>query len=242
MNEELEHTETDVEGQVVEGAGVETGDIATPQVMSDKELNFAALRERTEGAERRAQEAEQRNRQYEQMMMDQQQVKQSPKNDDDESFDFSDAVDSDAFDKMTKKMHRQEQKMQQRLDEIEGASKQKLLEARDPSYLDVINKYLPDVIKSNPTAKDIIKNAPQSQQYDMMYSFATSNKDYVIEQHVNKAKADSRIVDEPQRVNSLGAMQGGSSAVGKESALNMSDESFYGAGGYLSKILENKIR
>ena len=242
MNEEQEHI--DVDSQIVEGNnGVESENIAESQnVESDQAYNFRALRESREDEKRKREEVEAENRQYKQMLMEQQQTKQSPKNDDDESLDFSDAVDSDAFVKMTKQMQRQEQKMQQKLDEIEGASKQKLLEERDPSYLDVINKYLPDVIKSNPTVKDIIKKAPQSQQYDLMYTFATSNQKYVVEQHVNKAKADNRIFEEPQRVNSLGAMQGGSSAVGKESALNMSSESFYGDGGYLSKILENKIR
>jgi len=240
MNEEQEHI--DVEGQVVEGNEGVTEGVAEPQVQSDKELNFAALRERTEGAERRATEAEQRNRQYEQMMMDSQQSKSQPTTDEEEAIDFSDAVDAEAFAKITKKFERQEKKLQAKVDAIEANTRQQSLAAKDPGYVDTINNYLPDVLKENPAIRSIIQNAPPSQQHELMYQFATSNKDYVIKQHVNKAKSDGRIVEEEKpKVNTMGAMQGGSAVVGKESALNMSHDSFYGDGGYLSKILENKI-
>jgi hypothetical protein len=75
-----------------------------------------------------------------------------------------------------------------------------------------------------------------------MYQFATSNKDYVIEKHIKSVKGDTpTVIEEKAKINTLGAMKGGTTAVGKESALEMSHDAFYGEGGYLSKILANKI-
>lgn len=237
-----ENLNTDVESQVVAGNDGVIEDVAEPQ-LSDKELNFKALRESHEDERKRRIEAEERARQYEQALMEKQQAKNNTDPDEDERIDFSDAVDAETFAKISKKLDRQEKKLQRRLEEIEQVNRQQYLAAKDPAYIDVINNYLPGVLKGNPAVKDIIKKAPSSQQYELMYQFATSNPDYVIEKHVKKAKKENRIVEEEKpNVNTLGALKSGSSAVGKESALAMSHDSFYGDGGYLSKILENKIQ
>jgi hypothetical protein len=237
--------ELDVEDPVVgDNNGVEIESVAESQnVVSDKELNFRALREKADAAERRAEENERKVRQYEQALMDIQQAKEDATPDEDEVIDFSDAVDAEAFAKITKRFERQEQKIKAKLDALEGKTRQQALASRDPSYVDVINNYLPGVLKDNPTIKDIIKKAPQSQQYDLMYQFATSNKDYVIEKHIESAKSEGRIIEEESpKINTMGAMKGGSKAVGKESALSMDHDTFYGENGYLSRILDGKIR
>ena len=243
MNAEQENI--DVEDPVVgDIEGVETESVAESQnVVSDKELNFRALREDREYERKARMEAEQKVRQYEQALEELQQSKSKASPDEDEAIDFSDAVDAEAFAKITKRFERQEQKIQAKLDAMEGKTRQQALASRDPGYVDVINNYLPDVLRDNPAIKDIIQKAPQSQQYDLMYQFATSNKDYVIEKHIKSAKKEGRIIEEEApKINTMGAMKGGSKAVGRESALSIDHDSFYGEGGYLSKILDGKIR
>lgn len=238
-----EYEETnDVEDPVVEGnENSVTEEVAEPQE-SDKEYNFRALREKAERLEREKQELDERTRRYEQMLMERQQPKENSQPDEDDNFDFSDAVDSDAFAKLSKKLERQERKLQEKLDRLELANKQQSLASKDPGYIDVINNYLPAVIKENPGIKDIISKAPLSEQYDLMYRFATTNKDYVVNKYVDKAKKENRIEEEKPRINTLGAMQSGRANVNSTSALEMNANDFYGEDGYLRKILEGKIK
>jgi len=229
---------TDVDPAVEEPSVSEV--VAEPQ-QSDEEKNFAALRERRDAAERRAEEAEFRIRQYEQALLaQQQQQKPNVQSDEVENLDFSDAIDSEALARVAKRLEQQEKKLNRRFEELESKSRQQSLAAKDPGYIDVINKYLPSVLDENPTVKEIIKNSPKSKQIEMMYQFATSNKDYVVSKHIEAAKKENRIVEEKPKINTLGAM-GGASSASHVSALEMSDEDFYGEGGYLSRVLENKV-
>jgi hypothetical protein len=221
--------------------------VAEPQ-QSDADRNFAALREkqeaserRAEASERRAKEADDRIRQYEQVLLaQQQQQKPNVQSDEVENLDFSDAIDSEALARLAKRLEQQEKKLNRRFEELESKSRHQSLAVKDPGYVDVINKFLPSVLDENPTVKEIIKNTPASKQIEVMYQFAKSNKDYVVSKHIESAKKENRIVEEKPKINTLGAM-GGASSTSHASPLNMSDEDFYGEGGYLSRVLENKI-
>lgn len=233
--------DTDVAAQVVEGNN--EIDQVVPDEPTPQQKNFAALREKAENAERRsaenerrAQDAEERLRRLEQLAMSKEPVVEE------DTYDFSNAVDAEPIGKLAKSFKDKTKKLDEKIAALEAQTRRANLAAKDPSYVDVINKYLPGILKENPSVKDIIAAAPEAQQFELMYQFATSNKDYVLEKHVKSVKGDTpAVIEEKAKINTLGALKGGTTAVGKESALEMSHEAFYGEGGYLSKILANKI-
>jgi hypothetical protein len=226
-------TDTGVTNPVAEDYGVDT-DVAS---QDNKAYNFKALRESKEFAERRAIEAERRTAQLEATMAQRQQPQEE-----NVDLDFSDAVDGDALKKVTKFIAQRDKKWEEKLDRLEATYRQSSLKSQDPQYIDVINQYLPEVIASDPTVREIIASTPASKQYDVMYRFATTNPEYVVKRHIDKAKGQGRIEEPPPRTNSLGAVsQGRSPGAGKQSAFSMSHDDFYGPNGYLQQILDGKI-
>lgn len=203
-----------------------------------KEYNFEMLRQLKDEESRMRIAAERRNAELEQQLKGYN-SKETEIQDDD--LDFGDAIDSDSLKKITKFIAKRDKQWEEKFNSIEAEKHVNKLSSKDPDYIKVINDYLPDVIVDDPSIKDIIANTPAHKQWDVMYRFATSNQKYVIDKHINKAKKDNRIEDNPQKINSLGAVsQGRSTSNGKINALTMSHDDFYGD--YLQKVLDGRIK
>jgi hypothetical protein len=122
------------------------------QQPTDKELNFARLREKSERAEDRARELEARLVRLEAGNQNQQQQKEVKAK---KSLNFDDAIDSEHL-----------QQVKSYVDDIRSDYERKLedlsLKSIDSDYIQTINNYLPAVLDEDPDIRDIIKDAPES--------------------------------------------------------------------------------
>lgn len=97
-----------------------------------------------------------------------------------------------------KKLFRDREKQyQSRLSEMQMAQK-------NPDYADVITKYLPDVIKENPSLKASLE---KSQDYELAYYLAKKSDRYQTEHRKAKQNADAeKVVQNSQLAGSLSSM------------------------------------
>lgn len=103
-----------------------------------------------------------------------------------------------------KAISQREQQYRMSLDELRMTQKH-------PDYQEVITKYLPDVLKSNPSLRNSLQ---QTQDYELAYYLAKNSEGYKSQHKQAKKSADAqRIVENAQRAGSL-------SSVGKNSPIS----------------------
>lgn len=221
--------------------GAEEGvieEIAEPQegqeTESDKELNFARLRDSKEEIERKARLLEQENQQLRQWYAQQMQPKSAASSsEEDDTLDLSEAVDSEALKKVVGYFEKRDKKKEQYLQKEIAKQKAELsslaLKSKDPEYLQTINKYLPGVLEENPSIKNIIANIPEHEQISVMYQFATANKQYIMDnmqKDSGKSSKPSSIEKNMMQKKTLGSATG-HSAIKNKGVWDMTKEEFY---------------
>ena len=92
-------------------------------------------------------------------------------------------------------------------------------------YNDVVTKYLPDVLRKNPSLKSTLHNDPN--RYELAYFLAKNSDEYRSETHeVKKSKDAQRIVENGQRAGSLSSIGSTSPQSQVSNIRNMSDADF----------------
>ena len=92
-------------------------------------------------------------------------------------------------------------------------------------YNEVVTKFLPDVVKENPSLQATLKNDPN--RYELAYYLAKNSDSYRGTKHVAKKSADAqRIVENGQRAGSLSAVGSTAPQSQVSNMRNMSDADF----------------
>jgi len=95
---------------------------------------------------------------------------------------------------------------------------------KNPDYQEVITKYLPDLLKQNPSLRATLKN---SNDYELAYYLAKNSDVYRSENKKSKRSADAqRIVENSQKANSLSSMGSTSPISQAKRYKDMSDAEF----------------
>ena len=154
-----------------ENTGVQESFAATQapqeQVSNEKEINFVALRDKTENLERQ--------NQFLQMKLFEQQKYQEQSNQKTESeFNLNETRDDDIpnYGELKKIMDTYEKRQKRYLEKIDQ------LEAKSKygDYTDTINKYLPDVLQDDPDLAEAIRGNPM--MHKLAYKLAQASPKY----------------------------------------------------------------
>jgi len=131
-----------------------------------------------------------------------------------EGLDDGDVMTIGEFKKLTSGMAN---KFQMTIEELKMSQK-------NPDYQDVITKYLPDVLKQNPSLKSTLQ---KSQDYELAYFLAKNSDLYRTENKQKKKSADAqRIVANSSRASSLSSMGSTSPISQAKRYKDMSDDEF----------------
>lgn len=143
----------------------------------------------------------------------QSQVQSKPK-DDFDGMDDGDVMTVGEFKKLSSGMASQ---FKTSIEELKMAQK-------NPDYQDVITRYLPDVLKNNPSLKTTLQ---KSQDYELAYFLAKNSDNYRKENKRSKKSADAqRIVENSQRAGTLSSMGATSPISQAKRYKDMSDAEF----------------
>jgi hypothetical protein len=94
-----------------------------------------------------------------------------------------------------------------------------------PDYQEIVSKYLPDVIKSNPSLRNTLVNDPN--RYELAYWLAKNSDAYRNESKQTAKNADAeKIIQNAERAGSLTAVGHSVGGTPKVSYKNMSDADF----------------
>ena len=139
---------------------------------------------------------------------------QTQKKDDFEGLEDGDVMTVGEFKKLSGNMANQ---FTMTIEELKMAQKH-------PDYQEVITKYLPDILKTNPGLKNTLKN---SQDYELAYYLAKNSDGYKSANKSRKKSADAqRIVENSQKAGSLSSL-GSTSAISQAKRYkDMSDADF----------------
>jgi len=139
---------------------------------------------------------------------------QPKQKDDFEGLEDGDVMTVGEFKKLTGKLTNQ---FKMSLDELKMTQKY-------PDYQEVITKYLPEVLKTNPSLKNSLQ---QTQDYELAYYLAKNSETYKSENKKAKKSADAqRIVENSQRAGSLSSMGSTSPISQAKKYKDMSDQEF----------------
>jgi hypothetical protein len=197
-----------------------TDDTADRPVEGSKEYNFAALEESKRRSDEKASQAlkeVEMARDYAKRL-----EKLLPSNDKkeveevDEPYDFSDAVDSEYFQKMNARMDAREKKFLKRQEEQDERFEKIALKEKDGDYVETINKYLPSVLEDDADIADIIRSTPKAKRMKMMLKFAKVNPQYHADKKGKPVQAESKIEKNLARTQTLGALPSNSKSTVKE--------------------------
>ena len=93
-----------------------------------------------------------------------------------------------------------------------------------PDYQEVVSKYLPDVLKNNPSLRNSLQ---QTQDFNLAYHLAKNSDSYRAQNHSNQRNADAeRLVKNSQISGSLSAIGGTSPMNAAKRYKDMSDADF----------------
>jgi len=93
-----------------------------------------------------------------------------------------------------------------------------------PDYQEVVTKYLPDVLKQNPSLRGTLE---QSQDYELAYYLARNSDTYKSQAHTQKRSADAeRMVKNAGQSGSLSAVGGTSPINSAKRYKDMNDDDF----------------
>lgn len=144
----------------------------------------------------------------------QSQPEQNQKKDDFDGLEDGDVMTVGEFKKLSGNMAN---KFSMTIEELKMAQKH-------PDYQEVITKYLPDILKTNPGLQNTLKS---SQDYELAYYLAKNSDNYKSENKSRKKSADAqRIVENSQKAGSLSSL-GSTSAISQAKRYkDMSDSDF----------------
>lgn len=95
---------------------------------------------------------------------------------------------------------------------------------KNPDYQDVVSKYLPEVLKTNPGLRNTLQ---QTQDFELAYYLAKNSEGYKSSNRKVKKNADAeRIVQNAQQVGSLGSIGSNSPVNQAKRYRDMSDADF----------------
>jgi len=215
MNQEY----ADTGDQIVEDAvpsSVETYQDQPEQAVEDtvqQEQNVPLAALQSERAKRQQMEDELRMIK-EHLALNQVKQSQPEQKNEFEGLDDGDVMTVGEFKKLTSGMAN---KFQMTIEELKMSQK-------NPDYQDVITKYLPDVLKQNPSLKHTLQ---KSQDYELAYFLAKNSDLYRTEHKQKKKSADAqRIVANSSRASSLSSMGSTSPISQAKRYKDMSDEEF----------------
>ena len=228
------------EDSVGEGvASPDTGEGQEHAAMSDKEYNFRSLeadrdkyRKETEDLRTRAQESENLVSMYKAMGYQQpqaqgQQPSQQPMPQQ-QSFgglDFGDAVDSEAFNKLTGYIGQQAEQITQQTKMQAEQMEQMELRMHDPNWRATIDNYLPDAIREDPSIAETIKASPKP--WKSAYHFASRTEPYMKNKMAGQQSREAeKMVENAKKPKSLGTTGPQSNVGGHRDAFDMSKEEF----------------
>jgi hypothetical protein len=187
------------------------------QVNNDREINFAALRDKTENLERQNQFLQMKL--FEQQKMQEQSMQQRQP-----EFDLSQVRDEDipTYGELKKVMENYDKRQKQYLEKIQQLE----IKSKYGDYNDTINKYLPDVLQDDPDLAEAIKDNPM--MHKLAYKLAQASPRYhqekLAKQNVSGAERMQENSSRPQP-----AMARKNVAINDEDAKysNMSDDQLW---------------
>lgn len=194
MSEEAKISGEEIKNQeAAVPTSVETGEPqnAAEQQVQEEQPNTVPLSAlQAERAKR--QQTEERLRMIEDHLALNQATQSKPQQKDElEGLDEGDVLTVGDFRKLTSKMANQ---FQMTIEELKMTQKH-------PDYQEVITKYLPDVLKTNPGLKNTLQ---KTQDYELAYYLAKNSDTYRKENKKSKQSADAkRIVENSQRAGTL---------------------------------------
>ena len=206
----LESTNT---GDQIEQAAVAPSHDESTQVEQEKMVPLSALE--SERAKRQEREDENRTmRDHLALMQANQQQNQPKVKDDFDGLEDSDIMTVGEFKKLSGKLTNQ---FQMSIEELK-------MTQRYPDYQDVISKYLPEVLKTNPNLKSSLQ---KTQDYELAYYLAKNSDNYKSENKkaVRSADAD-RIIKNSQSSGSLSSMGASTPVMQAKRYKDMSDAEF----------------
>ncbi len=99
------------------------------------------------------------------------------------------------------------------------------MQTTNPDYNEVVRKYLPEVLKTDPELKDVIMNAPNP--YKAAYFIAKRSDGYLQEQRLQKRSPEAQqAVHNLQRPGNLSSVGQGVSGTAASNFKSMSDKDF----------------
>lgn len=171
----------EVDGVTEPVAAVEEAQSSEPS-LSDKEINFKAIREANENLKRQ-------NEFLQMQLMQQEQVK--PQADSKMSLKEDDLLTFGEYQKLQQSHEREKAELKAKIEDIE-------MRARHADYNEVIQKYLPDVLQEDPDLAYAIKDNPRMQK--LAYKLAQSSPKYHQERLSRQnASAIEKIVENTSR-------------------------------------------
>lgn len=178
--------------------------------VSDKEINFRAIREANENLKRQ-------NEFLQMQLMQQEQTR--PQSDVRPSLKEDDLLTYGEYQKLQASFEREKSELKSKLDEIE-------MRARHSDYNEVIQKYLPEVLQDDPDLAYAIKDNPRMQK--LAYRLAQSSPKYHQERLVKQnASAVDRIVENSTRAQPANARKNITVQDEEARMMNMSDEDLW---------------
>jgi len=193
---------------------VETGEAqSTAQESKEEQQNVPLSALQAERAQRQQMQEELRMIKEHMALNQANQSKEKPK-DAFEGLDDGDVMTVGEFKKLTSSLSNQ---FKMSIEELKMAQKH-------PDYQQVIQKYLPDVLKQNPGLQNTLQ---KTQDYELAYYLAKNSDNYRKENKKSKQSADAqRIVENSQKAGSLSSMGSTSPISQAKRYKDMSDKEF----------------
>ena len=153
------------------------------QAVSDKELNFRAIRESNDELKRQ--------NEFLRMQMMQQQEQSKPQSESQPKFRDDDLLTYGEYQKLQMSHAQEKAALKAKIDEIE-------IRAKHADYNEVIRKYLPDVLQEDPDLAFAIKDNPR--MHELAYTLAKASPKYHQEKLAKQnASAMDKIVENASR-------------------------------------------
>ena len=106
----------------------------------------------------------------------------------------------------------------------QGSIEELKMNQKYPDYQEVIQKYLPEVLKTNPALR---RSLEQTQDYELAYHLAKNSDDYKTQKKTQKKSLDAqRIVENSEQAGSLSSLGGTSPISQAKRYKDMKDDEF----------------
>jgi len=213
MSEEEPH----VSGDQMEAAVPLQTEQSSQQSEQDRQVPLSALE--SERAKRHRAEDDNRlmKEHFELLKASQNRPQQPPPKDDFDGLDESDVMTVGEFKKLSSKLQSQ---FKGSLDEIK-------MSQRYPDYQDVVTKYLPDVLKTNPSLRNSLQS---TQDYELAYYLAKNCSAYQQNNSRSQKNEDAeRIIKNSQKSGSLSSLGASTPVSQAKRYKDMSDSEFKSA-------------